>query len=52
MLMQRKTGETDIYNLSEIEISAMMELGNILSATYLNALSMFTQLTLFLQFQL
>lgn len=45
MLLQRKTGETDVYNLSEMEMSAMMELGNILSATYLNAMSMFTQLT-------
>jgi len=45
MLLQRKNGETDVYNLSEMEMSAMMELGNILSATYLNAMSMFTQLT-------
>ena len=30
--------------LSEMDISAMMEVGNIVSATYLNALSMFTQL--------
>ena len=26
MLLQRETGKTDIHNLSEIEISAMMEL--------------------------
>ena len=45
MLLQRKAGETDVYNLSEMEMSAMMELGNILSATYLNAMSEFTQLT-------
>jgi chemotaxis protein CheC len=44
MLLMRKSGETDINNLNEIETSAMMELGNILSATYLNAMSMFTQL--------
>lgn len=30
---------------NDLQISAMMELGNILSATYLNALSMFTQIT-------
>ncbi|HEX3011075.1 MAG TPA: chemotaxis protein CheC [Syntrophomonadaceae bacterium] len=29
----------------DMQISAMMELGNILSATYLNALAMFTQIT-------
>ena len=37
-------GETTAETLSELEMSAMMELGNILSATYLNALAMFTQL--------
>ncbi len=44
MLLLRSSGTTDINNLDEIEMSAMMELGNILSATYLNAMSMFTQL--------
>lgn len=45
MLLGRRPGETTAETLSELEMSAMMELGNILSATYLNALAMFTQLT-------
>lgn len=44
MLMARPVGTTNPENLSEMDISAMMEVGNIVSATYLNALSMFTQL--------
>lgn len=44
MLMGRNQGSTQPENLSELEISAMMEVGNIISATYLNALAMFTQL--------
>jgi len=44
MLLLRSQGQTDINELNELEMSAMMELGNILSATYLNAMSMFTQL--------
>lgn len=45
MLMGRSAGSTRPDSLSELEISAMMEVGNIISATYLNALSMFTQLS-------
>lgn len=44
MLMSRNIGETNPENLGDMEMSAMMELGNILSATYLNALSMFTNI--------
>ncbi|HZK42809.1 MAG TPA: chemotaxis protein CheC [Syntrophomonadaceae bacterium] len=44
MLFARDIGETNIEDFGEMEMSAMMELGNILSATYLNSLSMFTQL--------
>lgn len=44
MLFYREIGQTGPENFGEMEISAMMELGNILSATYLNALAMFTQL--------
>ncbi|CFX66313.1 CheC-like protein [Syntrophomonas zehnderi OL-4] len=44
MLMGLPAGESKTSDFSEMEMSAMMELGNIISATYLNALSMFTQL--------
>lgn len=44
MLLMRSSGQTDINNLNELEKSALMELGNIISAKYLNAMSMFTQL--------
>lgn len=44
MLLGRPSGQTTIENLDELEMSAMMELGNILSATYLNSLAMFTNL--------
>jgi len=44
MLMGKKWGNTDPSNLSDMDISALMELGNIICATYLNALAMFTQL--------
>ena len=44
MLMSRTIGDTRPDNLDEMEMSAMMELGNILAATYLNALSMFTNI--------
>lgn len=44
MLLGRSLGETSVENLDELEMSAMMELGNILSATYLNSLAMFTNL--------
>ena len=44
MLMGRQHGETK--TLSVIDESALMEIGNILAGSYLNALSHFTQLTL------
>lgn len=44
MLLVRNIGETHPEKFGEMEMSAMMELGNILAATYLNALSMFTNL--------
>ncbi|MGE5417140.1 MAG: chemotaxis protein CheC [Acidobacteriota bacterium] len=44
MLMGRAHGETGEF--AEIELSAMSEVGNIITGNYLNALSMFTQLTL------
>ncbi len=44
MLLGRIIGETKVETLDEMEMSAMMELGNILSATYLNSLAMFTNL--------
>lgn len=44
MLMGKKPGDTGSEAFGDMEMSAMMELGNILSATYLNAMSMFTQL--------
>lgn len=44
LLMGRQPGETQL--LGEIEMSAMSEIGNIIAGTYLNALAMFTQLTL------
>lgn len=46
MMMGLPPGHTVPQQMSEMEYSAMMELGNIISATYLNALAMFTQLTL------
>lgn len=44
MLMGKEWGKTNPSNLSDMDISALMELGNIICATYLNALAMFTQL--------
>jgi chemotaxis protein CheC len=44
MLMGKEWGKTNPSNLSDMDISALMELGNIICATYLNALGMFTQL--------
>lgn len=44
MLMGGNVNEVKTDEFSDMEISAMMELGNIISATYLNALAMFTQL--------
>ena len=44
MLMGRNSGETQF--LDEMEVSALQEVGNIIASTYLNALAMFTGLTL------
>jgi len=44
MLMGGNVEDIKTSEFSDMEISAMMELGNIISATYLNALAMFTQL--------
>lgn len=44
MLMGKEWGKTNPSDLSDMDISALMELGNIICATYLNALAMFTQL--------
>jgi len=44
MLMGRTPGQTKYEDITDMDMSAMMELGNIISATYLNALSMFTQI--------
>ena len=44
MLMGRPQGTTEV--LTEMDESAVMEIGNILAGAYLNALSHFTQLTL------
>lgn len=45
MLLGPATPAPAADQFNDMELSAMMELGNILSATYLNALSMFTQIT-------
>lgn len=44
MLTGKEWGETSPDNLSDMDMSALMELGNIIAATYLNALAMFTGL--------
>lgn len=44
MVMGQPAGSTETFN--EIEQSALMEIGNILAATYLNAMSSFTELSL------
>ncbi len=46
LLMGKGIGETRPDNLGDLELSAMREMGNIIAATYLNALSVFTRLTL------
>jgi len=46
MLLGRKMGETEAGQVGELENSALMEVGNIVSSTYLNALSHFTKLTM------
>lgn len=45
MLMGLPVEESKTSDFTDMEMSAMMELGNIISATYLNAMSMFTQLS-------
>lgn len=47
MLLGREPGEQDMWNLGELELSALKEAGNIVSATYLNALAHFTKLQLY-----
>lgn len=44
MLTGKKAGNTTVNDLDEMGVSALMELGNIISASYLNALSSFTSL--------
>ncbi|MBO8159373.1 chemotaxis protein CheC [Thermosyntropha sp.] len=46
MLMSKPLGTTSMESFGDMEMSAMMELGNIISATYLNALAAFTGLKL------
>lgn len=46
LLMGKSPGDTRLDNLGDIEVSAMRELGNIIAATYLNALAVFTKMTL------
>lgn len=47
MLLGREPGQNDMFNPGELEISALKETGNIVSATYLNALAYFTKLELY-----
>jgi len=46
MILGRTGGETGAGILGDMESSVIMEVGNIISATYLNALSHFTKLTM------
>jgi len=46
LLMAKEIGTTQPDSLGEMELSAMREMGNIIAASYLNALSVFTRLTL------
>src|SRR5690554_5057652 len=39
--------EIDVNNLEEVEVSAIMEIGNILAGSYLNAINQMTGLNLF-----
>ncbi|MDD4803249.1 MAG: chemotaxis protein CheC [Syntrophomonas sp.] len=45
LVMGRDIGTTNHEEFSEIDISALMEIGNILAGTYLGALAMFTGLS-------
>lgn len=45
LLMGQETGTTRADHLEEMELSALREMGNIIAATYLNALAVFTGLT-------
>lgn len=45
LLMGQSIGTTKAGHLEEMELSAMREMGNIIAATYLNALAVFTRLT-------
>ncbi|PKM77683.1 MAG: CheY-P-specific phosphatase CheC [Firmicutes bacterium HGW-Firmicutes-15] len=44
LLMGRENGTTNHEGFSDMDVSALMEVGNILSATYLGALTIFTDL--------
>lgn len=44
MLMGKEWGQTNPSSFTDMDMSALSELGNIICATYLNALAMFTQL--------
>ncbi len=46
MILARPLGETDLNLGVELEFSVIMEVGNIISGTYLNALSHFTNMKL------
>ncbi len=45
LLLGQQIGTTRADTLGELELSAMREMGNIIAATYLNALAVFTGLT-------
>jgi chemotaxis protein CheC len=45
LLMGRPADENKEFQFEDMDVSAMMEVGNIIAATYLNALAMFTQLS-------
>lgn len=44
MLLDGREEISDLYFFSDLEVSALMELGNIIAATYLSALGNFTRL--------
>lgn len=46
ILKKKSTGEKDIFSLDEMEMSALNEIGNIITGAYLSALSDLTKLTI------
>ena len=46
VLKRDEAGETDIYDFDELELSALNEIGNIITGAYLSALSDLTKLTI------